>query len=281
MIAGTSRCLLLAACIAITALLCALPAHAADTWKTLEPGLEYGTFPTSDTPDNAAAPLHILRIDPNYFDFTLLTAKERGVQRTAAAWVHDYNLLAAVNAGMFQQDGVTNVGFMRSPTHTNNPASNHYQSLFAFQPTPDAGAGAPRARLFDLDSDAFQRIAATYTGMVQNLRLIKRPGKNRWGQQPTKWSEVALGQDAAGRILFIFSRAPLSMHQFNNRLLALPLDLQCAQHLEGGPEASLVVAHPALRLSLWGSFETSFNENDGNPDPWPIPNVLGIVRRSP
>lgn len=70
------------------------------------------------------------------------------------------------------------------------------------------------------------------------------------------------------------------MHDFNDLLLALPIDLQCAQHLEGGPEAQLYVRTDALELELVGSYETGFSPSDGNDAAWPIPNVLGLVRRS-
>ena len=69
------------------------------------------------------------------------------------------------------------------------------------------------------------------------------------------------------------------MHDLNEILLELPIDLVCAQHLEGGPEAQLVVRSPNLDLELVGSYETGFADNDGNTRIWPIPNVIGIKAR--
>lgn len=50
-------------------------------------------------------------------------------------------------------------------------------------------------------------------------------------------------------------------------------------HLEGGPEASLSLRAPGLHVDLAESYETGFMENDDNESQWPIPNVLGVVRR--
>jgi hypothetical protein len=108
--------------------------------------------------------------------------------------------------------------------------------------------------------------------------MIKRPGENRWFQREERWNEAALGEDAQGRALFIFTRSPITMHDLNNRLLALDLDLVCAQHLEGGSEAQLYVSAGDVELELVGGFQTSFLEGDGSALARPIPNVLGVRR---
>ncbi len=64
-------------------------------------------------------------------------------------------------------------------------------------------------------------ILKDYGSAVQNLRLIKRPGSNQWGKQDSRWSEAALGEDSSGRVLFLFSRAPFSMHDLMDRQLVL------------------------------------------------------------
>jgi endonuclease YncB( thermonuclease family) len=86
-------------------------------------------------------------------------------------------------------------------------------------------------------------------------------------------------KDSSGRILFIFSRTPFSMHDFNRELLSAGIGLVAAQHLEGGPEAQLYLHVGKAEQEMFGSFETSFHPNDANPAPWPIPNVLGVRAR--
>ena len=69
------------------------------------------------------------------------------------------------------------------------------------------------------------------------------------------------------------------MHDLNRELLTLEIGLVAAQHLEGGPEAQLYLQIGNVTHEMFGSYETSFRENDWNAVPWPIPNVLGIRPR--
>ena len=77
----------------------------------------------------------------------------------------------------------------------------------------------------------------------------------------------------------IFSRTPQSMHALNEALLALPLQLVCAQHLEGGPEAQLFVAVGDFSLEIIGGYENSSGAGALLGAAWPLPNVIGIVPR--
>ena len=117
-------------------------------------------------------------------------------------------------------------------------------------------------------------------GVSQNLRLIASPGRSVWKENGRRWSEAALAQDREGRLLLLHTRAGLSMAELNARLLALPLGIVRAMHLEGGPEASLAVCAPGLRLERVGSFETGF-AGDDNLEAWPLPNVLAFGERAP
>jgi len=198
--------------------------------------------------------------------------------RTAREWCEAQELTAAINAGMFKTDGKTHVGLMRFREHTNNGEVNKYQSVAAFDPHDPHLAPF---HIFDLDAThvTVQSILKDYGSAVQNLRLIKRPGSNQWSKQSKMWSEAALAEDGAGHMLFIFSRTPFSMHDLNEALLAAGIGILTAQHLEGGPEAQLYVYAGSFKLEQFGSYETSFRENDSKPAPWPIPNVLGVRPR--
>ena len=66
------------------------------------------------------------------------------------------------------------------------------------------------------------------------------------------------------------------MHDFNQALLSLGIGLVAAQHLEGGPKAQLFIRVGDVEYEMFGSYETSFREYDGNSVPWPVPNVLGV-----
>jgi len=181
---------------------------------------------------------------------------------------------------MFGTDYTTHVGYLVSKGHVNNNHVNRYLSVAAFNPKKGK-KGLPEFRIFDLDDPGttMDTIRDNFSSIVQNLRLIKRPEENRWRQQGKRWSEAALGEDHSGRALFIFSRTPFTMYDLNRELLSLGIGLVAAQHLEGGPEAQLYLRIGNVVREMFGSYETSFQENDGNAAAWRIPNVIGIRPR--
>ena len=271
------------ACAVLLALLPALTADTAPGWQTLAPGMDLKYLPVAAPDSSPAQPIAVLRIDPDLWELEVVGASRTGEStgHTARQWCVRHKLTAAINAGMFATDQKTHLGYLRYREHVNSSHVNSYQSVAAFDPRDPKAH--PRFRIFDLDAPAvtFASIQKDYASVVQNLRLIKRPGLNQWSQQEKKWSEAALGEDTAGRILFIFSRAPFSMHDLNRELLAAGIGLVAAQHLEGGPEAQLYFHVGAIERELFGSYETSFIENDANAVPWPVPNVLALRPRLP
>ena len=241
--------------------------------------LRYIPVKQPNVPSNSR--ITVLRIDSHLWELDLIGKSRTGeaASHTAREWCEAHKLTAAINAGMFMTDGKTHLGFMRDREHVNNGKANSYQSVAAFDPR-DPSSSVP-FRIFDLDAPqmSMQSILKDYASAVQNLRLIKRPGSNQWSQQSRMWSEAALGEDDSGHVLFIFSRTPFSMHDLNQELLAPGIGIVAAQHLEGGPEAQLFVNAGGVKLEMFGSYETSFVENDANVTPWPVPNVLGVRPR--
>jgi hypothetical protein len=256
--------------------------NAASPWTTLEPGLELGEFYGKTPSLFSSGKITILRMDPELWEIKLYTRQEFGYEKNIPAreWSRRHQLIAAINAGMYLQDQYTHVGYLQAGELTQSTRISSYQSLAAFSPRVD---GIPAFRIFDLDEqDAdFEKITGDYNQVVQNLRLIKRPGENRWSQQDRRWNEAALGEDKQGRMLFIYSRNLLSMHDLNNTLLGLPIDLVAAQHLEGGKEAQLYINHPRHTEDVRNSFDSPFLANGSRLRAWPIPNVIGISRKAP
>ncbi len=249
-------------------------------WQALQPGVEYTVIGGSTAGLGSDERLYVVRIEPGRAPLVAAMAKAGdGKPRTAAEWCRERKLAVAINLGMYREDHLTNVGHAHVPGHANNPSwSKSYKSALAFTPIRKA---MPAAVMVDLDApDAMERLSA-YGAVVQNLRLIRAPGQGVWGKQDRRWSEAAVGVDQRGRVLFIFTRRPYAMQELNAKLLALPLAITHAMHVEGGPEASLSIHAGGVDLDLNGSYETGFNESDGEPAQWPIPNVLGVARAQP
>lgn len=251
-------------------------------WHPLAPGIDLKIHVVSKPNSMGDSRITVLRIDPHLWELEFVGVSRTGdpTGQTAREWCRSHKLTAAINAGMFGTDFKTHIGYLRFRQHVNSGHVNGYQSVAAFD--PQGGKGLPRFRIFDLDSPgvSMQAILKDYASAVQNLRLIKRPGSNRWSQQHKKWSEAALGEDNAGQILFIFCRSPLSMYDLNLELLASGIELVAAQHLEGGPLAQLYLHVGEVELEMSGAYEAYFGEDDGKALRWPIPNVLGVRPRS-
>lgn len=242
---------------------------AAPAWRVIQPGVEYAEIAAS------SGPLHVVRVDPQRARVRAATASEKNVAaQTAGEWCRTSRLAVAINLGMFQSDQLSNVGYLRIGNHRNNPRWNSYRSVLAVNPAEES---LPLVMWVDLDQKK-PAVLDKYGLVVQNLRLIAGNRKNVWSKSDKRWSEAALAIDTRERLLFIFSRAPHSMRDFNALLLTLPLDITRAMHLEGGPEASLSIHGPGIDLDLSGSYETGFWPDDSNQKQWPIPNVLGVLR---
>jgi hypothetical protein len=236
-------------------------------WKVLRPGIEYAALPVS------GQPLHVVRVDPKRAELVALLASEKGTApQTAGQWCRSSHVSVAINLGMYAMDHRAHTGYLRNGKHVNNADWNEYKSVLALHPR---ASGIPAMQWIDVEISVPRDVLDQYGLVVQNLRLIARPGRNVWAPNERKWSEAALALDSANRLLFIFSRAPYTMKDFNLLLMRLPLDVQSAMHLEGGPEASLSIHAAGVDLDSCGSYETSFVEDESNVVQWPLPNVLG------
>ncbi|GAA4108907.1 hypothetical protein GCM10022393_05290 [Aquimarina addita] len=73
---------------------------------------------------------------------------------------------------------------------------------------------------------------------------------------------MIISKDKEGNTLFIMSRSPYKAYGFVNILLQLSLKVYNLMYLEDGPEVSFCLNHNGINLSVMGSYETGFNEND-------------------
>ncbi|MBC8205359.1 MAG: hypothetical protein H8E87_07600, partial [FCB group bacterium] len=82
-------------------------------WREVAKGLEIKEFKIELYSPAGDSIITILRIDPELWDFSLLTASQTGNgSLTAKQWCAKNKLAAAFNAGMFLTDYSTNVGYM-------------------------------------------------------------------------------------------------------------------------------------------------------------------------
>jgi hypothetical protein len=250
-------------------------------WKELETGLSYASVPLELKSIVGDSKVDILKIDPKYFKFEILSAGEKkSDSKKADQWCKENNLLAVINAGMFKLEGDYKMctGYMKNYGYINNPTLNSsYKTIVAFNAKDTS---VPSAQIIDLSCQNWEVLKNKYNSFSQGIRMIDCQQKNKWQLDQKRWSMVVIGEDKKGNLLFIFVRSPYRVHDFVGQLLALPINLKRLMYLEGGPEASFYLQHPFLKVERCGSYETGFNENDANKDFWDIPNLIGIKRKN-
>ncbi|SBW05360.1 exported hypothetical protein [uncultured delta proteobacterium] len=251
------------------------PQQPADQSSTMASGQAPVAAPATGAPaEPMAAATTILRIDPARYAFSLYMASESGL-KTLADVCKSEGFTAAINAGMFQRDGLTNTGYLRSRTHSNNA---HVAANFGafFVAEPDNGK-PPLARLLDRQTDDWETAIKQHGIVLQNYRMATSGGRVLWKQSERYHSVAALSQDASGRVLFLLCPSPVPAAEYMTALLNLPLGIGTVMYLEGGSEAALFVnaggvnAVEAGRHSsgLWGGSASLM-----------LPNVLGIRKRA-
>lgn len=245
-------------------------------WNHLLPGLGYAAFHGEMENGAGEFDISILRINPAKFRFKLLTASENNnKQRTIKDWVQEFGLLAGINASMFWEDRVTSTGFMKNFDRFNNTIIHpDYGAFLVFNPRDE---DSEPVKLIDrANTPNWRQQIRKYHTVVQNFRMISSKQKNVWVKKSRKFSVAALGQDLDGQILFIFSKNPSSIHELNNRLLELPIQIQNCMFVEGGPVASMYVNNETMEKEWAGLAKTTFwSQVPGRM--YRIPNVIGIV----
>jgi Phosphodiester glycosidase len=252
----------------------------APVWRSLGRGAEYATIALSPKPALGDGLLHVVRVDPSLATLRVRTAAQLdGRPRTAREWCDGAHVVAVINAGMYDRDLFTHIGFLRVGDRIGSSrwVSTYHSILLLGARHPNL----PAATIRDAPPDGHAADFDDYDTVIQNLRLIRAPAVNAWTQSDRRWSEAAIALDRHGRILFLFCRSPFTMHDFNAQVIGLPLGVTRAMHLEGGPEASLSVRGAGIEVDLAGSYETGFNTSDGNMKQWPLPNVVAVEVSSP
>ena len=250
-------------------------------WQTIDVGLETAELASPQKSFIGDSKITVIRINPNRYAFKLIAASENGKQhKTAPEWCKEKKLLACVNAGQFNlDDQLSNMGYMKNFAHVNNPnfrKINNYNSILAFNRKDSSVAPI---QIIDMKCQDWPLLQTKYQSFSQSISLIACNKQVVDNKQKGKWSMVLWAMDEQGNVLWIFTRSPYTIRQFSEILLSLPLKIKNVMYLEGGPETSLYVNTNGKKIEKMGSYETGFWESDANTQYWPLPNVIGIVKK--
>lgn len=250
------------------------------SWKKMNEGLFLGGFDPRIKSKICNRKIIILKIDPKFFSFKLLSASEHGRKsRTVKQWSEEFGLLAAINASMYQsRDFLKSTGYMKSYGHFNNSYMNKkFGSLMVFNPVD---ASLPEVQIIDRRLQKnWKSLIKKYHTIVQNYRMISDGKKRGWPQEKVLHSTAAIGMDRDNNVLFILSPSPFSTHDFIHILLSLPINIKNAMYVEGGPEATLYLKDHDRSMTFLGSCETDITKPYDAESRFKLPNIIGVVKR--
>ncbi|MBU3916532.1 phosphodiester glycosidase family protein [bacterium] len=256
-----------------------IPVCAANAdWKMLQEGLELGEFLSPQLAEEGDSKIHVLRIEPDNYEFVLLNTSATFKKNLLSAkqWCQENGLIAGVNASMYQADFKTSVSYMRTKNHINNAWLTKDKTILAFERKQ---SDIQHIKIIDRECDSFDFWKKRYDTFVQSIRMISCKGKNVWQPQGKKWSTAAIGIDNKARVLFIHARSPFNTHDFIEILKQLPIGIEKAMYAEGGIEAQLYINSDAGEFEYTGMSETGSVSNQLANSAWPIPNIIGIRKR--
>lgn len=250
-------------------------------WTEIEQGLYISEFNAPLKSKVNDSKLSILKINPIFFSLELLTATEHdSLRRTPEQWSLDFNLVAVVNAGMFNlSDHITCSGYLKNYDHINSgKLRENFRAMAMFNPK---SSDFPALTIVDMEKENWSFYMENYNSMFQCIRMIDcNQELVLWKpRRPISSSMVVLATDKQGNILFIFTRSPYTANQMSSMLLSLPLKIYSAMYLDGGPEACIYVNAGDTLIEKVGSWVSPGYANDKNDYQWELPNVIGVKRK--
>ncbi len=227
--------------------------------------------------------ISILKIEPQNYSFHLYTASEYGkTLRTARQWADTFNLNAVFNAGMYSYKYFRkNIGYMKNYKHYNNKKVDHnLNGIIAFNPKKKNIA---YFKIYDLSCHNISEINENYNTIIQGMRMIDCKGNAvSWNRNKKMISSIiAISTDVSGNVILFFTRSPYNVNDMISFMMKLPLNINSAVYLEGGPETSLAFSKQDTLLDRFGSYVSVYRENDTNTRFFRLPNVIGIKKQKP
>lgn len=252
-------------------------------WKTLLKGLYYAEINNpypSKISDNI---ISLVKINPALFDMDVYacTAYD-SLPRKVSEWSEQYNLNVVINAGMYNiANGIIAQGYMKSKKSCNNATfKGSFNAMAVCNPIDTL---LPLFDIVDIEQEAYQSFLKQYQTAFQSIRMIDHAGKQVvWKPKRLIYSSMCvLAMDDCHQIILVFSRSPLSANQMSELLLNIPLKVQSAMYLEGGPECNLYIRTADTLILKIGSYVSTTFPTDTNSRAWHLPNVIGFKAKYP
>lgn len=250
-------------------------------WVSLDTGLVYTE---RDGPRKAVvndSKISILKINPTLYSFKMLSGTQiDSVSRCVVDWAGLENLSVVINASMYDlRRKQFSKGYLRNTMDYANNANfwEGYNMAICFNPIKK---DLPNFDVVDLKCTPFEQVKKNYASIAQGMRMIDCDGiPLSWNKNPQSCSQLIVCKDLIGNIYYIFTRSPYTHTEMIQFMMGFETKLVSAIYLEGGPQTSLLIDTDTHRIEKLGSFVSRTYPTDKNAEFWPLPNVIGIVKK--
>ena len=225
--------------------------------------------------------LYILQLNPAFYEFRLFTASGLKLKDNlnAKQWVEKMGLIAATNAGMYQEDYQKSVGLLIANGHINNSRLGREKAVLAINPT---NRSLPPIQIIDraCEPQSIEDLKQNYRSLLQSIRMVTCRQENTWQRSNEKWPIAALGMTEDKQILMVFNQTPQTPHDFINLILSLKEpQIHNMMYLEGGPPAQLFFKGQNIMIDLAGS-QKSQKSDQALGLRISIPNIIGVRQKT-
>lgn len=250
-------------------------------WVQLEEGLSYIEKDAPRKEKTGDSKISILKMNPEKFNFELLSATQfDSVSMCVADWAEYHHLNVVINAGMYDlKRPLMSKGMLRNnQDYSNNPhLYDGYNMLIAFNPLEK---DLPAFDIIDLKCTDISVVKRQYASLAQGLRMIDCNGNPMsWNKNPQWCSQLIVAKDKKQFIYFIFTRSPYSHNEMIDFMIHFEEPLLNAIYMEGGPQTSLFIDTENDRIEKLGSYVSKTYPTDKNAEFWVLPNIIGIQKK--
>jgi len=230
------------------------------SWQKIEEGLEVRTMKFDAPPYQTFIKLRVLRIDPDKFPLKVLDSRAWGVGRMEIKLLaKKTQALAAVNGGFFLPD-YRPLGLLIVDGQETNPLRKTDWGVFMIQDH--------RPRI--IHTQEFQKENNISQALQVGPRLVVNGRELRLKKQVAKRS--AVGITFKNQVILLNSGDTDVYAQDLAHIFRLPeteggLECRDALTLDGGPSAQMYAEYKSLIID--------------HPGGWPVPNGIGVFKRTP
>ena len=241
---------------------------AAPRWKTLQPGLEFGTFRGEPYCRRGSSQIALLRLDPGKVELRVFHCSLQPDHRplTPLEWQRRLGATAVFNAGQYYPD----LSYMGVLVCGGKVVSSRAHPGFRAALVASPATGGPAARVLDLERTSIESERLRWREVAQSFMLFDRDGSPRVRRSEQVANRTAVAEDRRGRIVVATTEGGYTLWEFARVLERSPLGLTHAMSMDGGREAELCVRTEGFRYASFARWE------DAEQGAAPLPAVVAV-----